>query len=191
MKKIFLLTALLAAIGVVNAAEIKSGSASATWDATAVKDTTSQLVVTPLGSIHLKYAEGIKSFNTQEGLFDVAVRGVPNATDFKLSAKLGSNTLNNIITTEKSQLNVGVRWKGQDVTAATPTVLVDTKNGPKSAFTKITSALQTETADQDSFTFYISDAKDGTGPIAFDKLPDGRWTGQVTVDFDAVWSDNK
>ncbi len=40
-----------------------------------LKDTTSKLVVTPLGSLAFQYAEGIKGFNSQKGLFDVAIEG--------------------------------------------------------------------------------------------------------------------
>ncbi len=43
-----------------------------------LKDTTSKLVVTPLGSLAFQYAEGIKGFNSQKGLFDVAIEGGHN-----------------------------------------------------------------------------------------------------------------
>ncbi len=188
MKKLILAAAILASFGVANAADLKTASATASWDATVTKDTKTQLVVTPMGSINLKYAAGLKAFNTQDGLFDVAVRAVPTATDFKLTAQLGNNTLNNVVATEKTKLDIGVRWKGVDLTKTAPTVLVDTKAGPKTAFQKITSALATETADQDSFNFYVSAAKNDTTTVAFDALPDGIWNGQVQVNFDAVWS---
>jgi hypothetical protein len=50
------------------------------------KDTTSKLVVTPLGSLAFQYAEGIKGFNSQKGLFDVAIEGDATATAFKLTS---------------------------------------------------------------------------------------------------------
>ncbi|STV79436.1 fimbrillin MatB [Klebsiella michiganensis] len=52
------------------------------------KDTTSKLVVTPLGSLAFQYAEGVKGFNSQKGLFDVAIEGDATATAFKLTSRL-------------------------------------------------------------------------------------------------------
>jgi hypothetical protein len=71
-------------MGVAQAADV-TAQAVATWSATA-KDTTSKLVVTPLGSLAFQYAEGIKGFNSQKGLFDVAIEGDATATAFKLTS---------------------------------------------------------------------------------------------------------
>lgn len=46
-------------------ADTRVAQATATWQATAIKDTTSMLVVTPLKSLTFNYAEGQKSFNQQ------------------------------------------------------------------------------------------------------------------------------
>ncbi|WP_252494503.1 common pilus major fimbrillin subunit EcpA, partial [Escherichia coli] len=51
-------------MGVAQAADV-TAQAVATWSATAKKDTTSKLVVTPLGSLAFQYAEGIKGLNLQ------------------------------------------------------------------------------------------------------------------------------
>ncbi|MDU2098877.1 MAG: common pilus major fimbrillin subunit EcpA, partial [Staphylococcus sp.] len=77
MKKKVIAIALVTAfagMGVAQAADV-TAQAVATWSATAKKDTSSKLVVTPLGSLAFQYAEGIKGFNSQKGLFDVAVEG--------------------------------------------------------------------------------------------------------------------
>lgn len=77
MKKKVLAIALVTVftgMGVAQAADV-TAQAVATWSATAKKDTTSKLVVTPLGSLAFQYAEGIKGFNSQKGLFDVAIEG--------------------------------------------------------------------------------------------------------------------
>ncbi|WP_411755212.1 common pilus major fimbrillin subunit EcpA, partial [Serratia sp. (in: enterobacteria)] len=69
MKKITLALAIVSAfavVGTVQAAEV-TAQALATWSATAKKDTTSKLVVTPIGSLSFQYAEGIKGFNSQKG----------------------------------------------------------------------------------------------------------------------------
>jgi len=64
------LITMFSSIGVAQAADI-SAQAVATWSATAKKDTTSKLVVTPLGSLAFQYAEGINGFNSEKGLFDI------------------------------------------------------------------------------------------------------------------------
>lgn len=100
---------------------------AATWQATAIKDTTSMLVVTPLKSLTFNYAEGQKSFNQQNGAFDIAIQGQSGATDFKLSSKLIANTLAR--TTDDSTLTVGVKWNGEDLSKTTDVVLIDTSKG--------------------------------------------------------------
>lgn len=86
MKKKVLAIALVTVftgMGVAQAADV-TAQAVATWSATAKKDTTSKLVVTPLGSLAFQYAEGIKGFNSQKGLFDVAIevtQRLPPLTD--------------------------------------------------------------------------------------------------------------
>lgn len=95
MKKKVLAIALVTVftgMGVAQAADV-TAQAVATWSATAKKDTTSKLVVTPLGSLAFQYAEGIKGFNSQKGLFDVAIEGDSTATAFKLTSRLITNTL--------------------------------------------------------------------------------------------------
>ncbi len=92
-------------------ADTRVAQATATWQATAIKDTTSMLVVTPLKSLTFNYAEGQKSFNQQNGAFDIAIQGQSGATDFKLSSKLIANTLAR--TTDDSTLTVGVKWNGK------------------------------------------------------------------------------
>ncbi len=60
----------------------------------------------PLGSPAFQYAEGIKGFNSQKGLFDVAIEGDATATAFKLTSRLITNTLTQL-DTSGSTLNVG------------------------------------------------------------------------------------
>lgn len=121
MKKKVLAIALVTVftgMGVAQAADV-TAQAVATWSATAKKDTTSKLVVTPLGSLAFQYAEGIKGFNSQKGLFDVAIEGDSTATAFKLTSRLITNTLTQL-DTSGSTLNVGVDYNGAAV-EKTPT----------------------------------------------------------------------
>ncbi|VTN13236.1 Meningitis associated and temperature regulated protein B [Raoultella terrigena] len=118
-------------VGAVQAADV-TAQAVATWSATAKKDTTSKLVVTPLGSLAFQYAEGIKGFNSQKGLFDVAIEGDATATAFKLTSRLITNTLTQL-DTSGSTLSVGVDYNGESVEKSADTTMIDTANGKLAA----------------------------------------------------------
>lgn len=193
MKKKLALMFLVSAFSATNAFADVNASATATWDVTATKDTTSALVVTPLSSLNFQYAEGIKSFNTQDGAFDITIQGQDTATDFELNAQLISNTLTST-TGDGSTLDVGVSWNGDALNKANETVLVSTSGGK-------TSGLEGLVADgayngtervsaQSNFKFTIDSAtSDGTTVVNdFSDLPDGYWTGDVKVQFNATWT---
>ncbi|HFV0114085.1 TPA: common pilus major fimbrillin subunit EcpA, partial [Escherichia coli] len=159
MKKKVLAIALVTVftgMGVAQAADV-TAQAVATWSATAKKDTTSKLVVTPLGSLAFQYAEGIKGFNSQKGLFDVAIEGDSTATAFKLTSRLITNTLTQL-DTSGSTLNVGVDYNGAAVEKTGDTVMIDTANGVLggnlSPLANGYNASNRTTA-QDGFTFSI------------------------------------
>ncbi len=188
MKKTALFLILFAAISGANAAD-KVSTATATWDATARKDTTAQLTVTPLGSLSFTYAPGIKAFNQVDGTFDVAVKGVADAEGFKLTSKLNSNTLSSLVSDNKQKLDVGARWQGQELSKDKEVTLVDTANNITSGFTGITNDLTEDGSSRGRFTFYVSGAKDETdAEVALATLPDGEWQGDVSVDFVATWT---
>lgn len=182
----------LSAIGTASAAE---SSAVATWSATAKKDTTSALVVTPLNSLTFDYAAGIGangSFNTQKGLFDVRIEGdATAATGFTLKAQKVSSTITHL--SDPSTLDVGVLWNGQRLDNSAYVMLIDTAAGVDglnlSPIASNYNVAGSHTA-QESFTFDIQDGTlDGTTSIAgeFNTLPDGLWQGEVKVKFVAEW----
>ncbi|WP_159871832.1 MULTISPECIES: common pilus major fimbrillin subunit EcpA [unclassified Raoultella] len=178
-------------VGAVQAADV-TAQAVATWSATAKKDTTSKLVVTPLGSLAFQYAEGIKGFNSQKGLFDVAIKGDATATAFKLTSRLITNTLTQL-DTSGSTLSVGVDYNGESVEKSTDTTMIDTANGKLGGNL---SALANgynqagRTTAQDGFNFSIvSGTTDGTTAVTdYSTLPEGIWSGDVSVQFDATWT---
>ena len=177
MKKKVLAIALVTAftgMGVAQAADV-TAQAVATWSATAKKDTTSKLVVTPLGSLAFQYAEGIKGFNSQKGLFDVAIEGDTTATAFKLTSRLITNTLTQL-DTSGSTLSVGVDYN-------------NIMGGNLSALANGYNASGRTTA-QDGFTFsIISGTTNGTTAVTdYSTLPEGIWSGDVSVQFDATWT---
>ena len=135
MKKKVLAIALVTVFtgtGVAQAADV-TAQAVATWSATAKKDTTSKLVVTPLGSLAFQYAEGIKGFNSQKGLFVLGGNLSPLANGYNASNR---------------------------------------------------------TTAQDGFTFsIISGTTNGTTAVTdYSTLPEGIWSGDVSVQFDATWT---
>lgn len=194
MKKKVLAIALVTAfagMGVAQAADV-TAQAVATWSATAKKDTTSKLVVTPLGSLAFQYAEGIKGFNTQKGLFDVAIEGDTTATGFKLTSRLITNTLTQL-DTSGSTLNVGVDYNGVAVEKNGDTTMIDTAAGTLGGnLSALSNGYKTagRTTAQDGFTFsIISGTTDGTADVSdYSTLPEGIWSGDVSVQFDATWT---
>ncbi|HBM3184795.1 TPA: fimbrial protein [Klebsiella oxytoca] len=182
---VFACTNAMAAIETVNA------SATASWDASAVKDTKSTLVVTPLKSLSFQYAEGIKAFNTQDGAFDITIQGQSGATDFKLTSQVVTNTLAR--TTDASTLNVGVAWNGEKLSKTTPVTLIDTdanvSAGLDALAVSTAYAGDARTSTQGKFTFNIDSAtSDGSQAADFASLTDGYWNGDVKVQFNAVWT---
>lgn len=194
MKNKVLAMAIVAAFVGFNTAQAADTTAQAvaTWSATAKKDTTSKLVVTPLGSLTFQYAEGVKGFNSQKGLYDVSIEGDTTATSFKLTSRLLTNTLTQL-DASGSTLTVGVDYNGKSVESSADTVMIDTAN---SIMGGNLSALATgykttgRTSAQDAFTFsIIGGTSDGSTAVTdYSKLPDGIWSGDVSVQFDATWT---
>jgi len=191
MKKILLVSAVAAAFVSINAMADITASATASWDASATKDTTSALVVTPLKSLTFQYAEGIKAFNNQKGAFDITVEGQSGATDFTLTSQIVSNTLSR--TTDASTLDVGVNWNGTALNKTTPVTMIDTANNISAGLDVL--AVSTAYAGservstQGNFDFSIDSAtSDGSTQTEFSELTDGYWSGDVRVQFTAVWT---
>lgn len=168
--------------------------ATATWKASAKKDTSSDLVVTPLGSLAFQYAEGIKGFNIIDGLFDVTVQGYNSVTDpiteFTLKAKKLSGTLNHM--GGGSTVDVGVFWMGQPVASTGYTTLIDTKagitGGNLSPLAQGFNVNGQRTSAQGAFSFNVDSATVNGSTSSFDALPDGIWSGEVNVEFIANWA---
>ncbi|WP_342321214.1 common pilus major fimbrillin subunit EcpA [Kosakonia sp. BYX6] len=192
MKRNLLILALITSfgMGVTQAADI-TASAVATWAATAKKDTTSKLIVTPLGSLSFQYAEGVRGFNTQKGLFDVAIEGETSATSFKLTSRLVSSTLTQL-DGSGSTLEVGVNYMGEAVGKASDLVMIDTANGKNVGLGALANnyAQSGRVTAQDAFTFSVVNATtDGSTPAKdLSVLPEGIWSGDVSVQFDATWT---
>jgi len=185
----------LSALSVAHAAET---TASATWQASATKDSDSDLVVTPTRALNFVY-----SANT--GLFDVAIRGDhSSATSFKLEAIVddSDNTLFSV-GGEATKLKVGARFGGTDLGSIGGTVgtkstawttLVDSSNntGVSSGLWNLTTSAgataNTEVTGQDKFVFYVDSAQDSTGAAKeFKDLTNSLWEGTVSVAFRATW----
>lgn len=191
MKKITLALTALACFGAVNTANAAAtASATATWSATAKKDTSSALVVTPLNSLSFDYANGLKAFNTQKGMFDVKIEGDATTTNFTLKAQKVTGTLNHL--SDASTLEVGVLWNGEVLTKNSAVTLIDTAasiNGQNLAPLATNFNVAGEQTAQESFTFNIESAtSDGTTEVTdLATLPEGIWSGEVKVSFVAEW----
>lgn len=167
-----------------------TASATAKWDATATKDTQSILVVTPLKSLSFQYAEGLKAFNQQNGAFDVTIQGQAGATDFELTSKLVTNTLTR--TGDDSTLDVGVAWNGEKLTKVNEITLINAANNISAGLDGLAQESAYASTDRSSaqgtFTFTVDSATKDGGTTTFDQLADGRWDGEVAVQFTANWT---
>ncbi|WP_369310004.1 common pilus major fimbrillin subunit EcpA [Providencia rettgeri] len=192
MVSVLLSGVIAASFATVANADTRTAQATATWQATAIKDTTSMLVVTPLKSLTFNYAEGQKSFNQQNGAFDVAIQGQSGATDFKLTSKIIANTLAR--TTDDSTLEVGVKWNGTDLDTATDTTLISVADGITSGLDNLAADgvfnSSDRATDRGEFTFVIAKAKMAGTAAEFKDLADGVWDGDVKVQFTANWEGN-
>jgi Mat/Ecp fimbriae major subunit len=170
-----------------------TASATAKWDATAVKDTKSALVVTPIKSLSFQYAEGLQSFNTQNGIFDVTIQGQSGSTDFELTSQVISDTLSR--STDASTLQVGISWNGKKLSKNTTTTLINTNTGINVGLEGLSVASAYASSDrtsaQGTFVFSIDSATaDGTTAAEYKDLADGMWNGEVAVQFTAVWTES-
>ncbi|MEQ4763051.1 common pilus major fimbrillin subunit EcpA [Klebsiella aerogenes] len=191
MKNIFIAAFVASAFISTYAIADVTASATASWDASATKDTTSALVVTPLKSLTFQYADGIKAFNSQKGAFDITIQGQSGATDFMLTSQIVNNTLSR--TTDTSTLDVGIKWNGVALNKTSPTTMIDTANNISAGLDALSVSTAYAGADrvstQGNFDFTIDSAtSDGTTPAEFKDLTDGYWSGDVRVQFTAVWT---
>lgn len=192
MKKTAFIFALMATFTTGSVQAGVTAQAVATWSATAKKDTSSKLIVTPLGSLSFQYAQGIGGFGSQKGLFDVALEGEPQTTAFKLTSRLLANTLTQL-NGSGSTLDVGVSYLGTTLSKSSDTVMIDTANGILGGnLSPLGNGYNTpgRTAAQDSFTFsIINGTVDGSTQASdFSQLPEGIWSGDVSVQFDTTWT---
>ncbi|MCX8958056.1 common pilus major fimbrillin subunit EcpA [Erwinia psidii] len=193
MKRLVLVTSLAAALSCANAVADITTSATASWDASATKDTTSSLIVTPLKSLSFQYAESIAAFNSQEGAFDITIQGQDGATDFTLTSQIISNTLSR--STDDSTLNVGVKWNGGSLSKTAAITMIDTAKSQSSGLDTLASPTAFAGSERVSalgaFNFTVDSAtSDGSTAAKFSDLADGYWSGDVKVQFTAVWSES-
>lgn len=172
------------------AADPVTASATASWDASATKDTTSLLVVTPLRSVSFEYAEGLKAFNSQDGAFDITIQGQENASDFVLTSQLVTNTLTRA--TDNSTLEVGVAWNGEKLSKTAPVTMIDIDNNISAGLESLAAGYDNNvdrTSTQSAFLFTVDSAtSDGSTATPFASLADGYWNGDVKVQFTAEWT---
>ncbi|WP_434658930.1 common pilus major fimbrillin subunit EcpA [Klebsiella sp. MISC125] len=172
------------------AADPVTASATASWDASATKDTTSLLVVTPLRSVSFEYAEGLKAFNSQDGAFDITIQGQAGASDFVLTSQLVTNTLNRAA--DGSTLEVGVAWNGAKLSKTTPVTMVNIGSNITAGLENLAAGYAdnvNRTSTQSAFLFTVDSAtSNGTTATPFASLADGYWNGDVKVQFTAEWT---
>ncbi|PNL49545.1 fimbrial protein [Proteus mirabilis] len=185
MKKLTLAVLAVAIMGATTLAQADTRKANtvASWDAKAIKDTKSMLVVTPLKSLVFNYAEGVKGFNTQDGAFDITIQGQEKATDFKLTSKVISNELRN--SADNSVLTVKTDWNGKTLSSHQETVILDNQKGINKGLVVETKATEKSELKnlQSAFLFNVINRTEPTTT-----LPEGLWEGTLRIEFTSKWS---
>lgn len=163
----------------------------AIWSVIVKKDIISKLVVTLFGSLAFQYVEGIKGFNLQKGLFDVVIEGDLTVIVFKLILRFIINILIQLDILGFI-LNVGVDYNGAVVEKIGDIVMIDIVNGVLGGnFSSLVNGynVSNRIIVQDGFIFFIiSGIINGIiVVIDYSILSEGIWSGDVSVQFDAIW----
>ncbi len=123
----------------------------------------------------------------------MAIEGDSTATALKLTSRLIARHITPL-DTSGSTLNVGRHYNGAAVEKTGDTVMIDTANGilggNLSPLANGYNASNRTTA-QDGFTFTImAGTANGTTAVTDcgTLLPEGIWSGDVSVQFDATWT---
>ncbi|QIG04849.1 common pilus major fimbrillin subunit EcpA [Proteus sp. ZN5] len=174
-----LMTAFTATAAFANTSSIQT---VASWQATAVKKPQSELGVTPLNALHFEVTENNR-FNEQNGTFDITVKDIEGATDFKLTSKVISNELRNAA--DNSVLTVKTDWNGKTLSSHQETVILDNQKGINKGLVVETKATEKSELKnlQSAFLFNVIN---GTQPTA--SLPEGLWEGALRIEFTSKWS---
>ncbi|HEJ9486277.1 TPA: fimbrial protein [Proteus mirabilis] len=185
MKKTRILLGLLLASFATTATYANSTTSIQTvanWHVTAMKKPQSELGVTPLNALHFEVTENNR-FNEQNGTFDITVKDIEGATDFKLTSKVISNELRN--SADNSVLTVKTDWNGKTLSSHQETVILDNQKGINKGLVVETKATEKSELKnlQSAFLFNVIN---GTQPTA--SLPEGLWEGALRIEFTSKWS---
>lgn len=165
-------------------AETSSLQTTTSWRATAIKKPQSELGVTPLNPLHFEFADNGNQFKTQNGAFDITIKDVEGATDFKLTTKIVSNELRN--TADNSVLTVNTNWNGKSLSSHNETTILDNQKGINRGLVVSNNAEKSELKNiQNAFLFNIMN-ETKTAQLA--SLPDGNWEGTLRIEFTSKWS---
>lgn len=184
MKNLTLLLSALFTTFIVTSAHAETSllQTTATWHATAIKKPQSELGVTPLNSLHFEFTEN-QHFNAQNGAFDITVKDIEGATDFKLSSKIISNELRN--SADNSVLTVKTDWNGKTLSHTQETVILDNQKGINSGLVVENKATEKSELKNLQSAFLFNVIK---GSQHVDSLPEGQWEGNLRIEFTSKWS---
>ena len=185
MKKNRLLLGLLLASFTTTATYANSTTSIQTvanWHATAVKKPQSELGVTPLNALHFELTEH-DHFDQQNGAFNITVKDIEGATDFKLTSKVISNELRN--SADNSVLTVKTDWNGKTLSSYQEIVILDNLKGiNKGLVVENKASEKSELKNlQSAFLFNVI-----TGAQPTISLAEGLWQGTLRLEFTSKWS---
>lgn len=190
MKKInVLVCSVICGLGLTSVAAMAADTslnASANWQVNAVKDSKHGLIVEPNGSVNLSFNPIDKKWTTGSAPFKISVMGQTGDT-MKLEAQLASPVALVNGLDGKSKLNLGA-YAGQvpltvskyaDIMAANALGLAGVLNG--------NTGVMEQSASKLTISAVGGVGTDGSS-VAADAVPDGKYSGDLQVDFQATWS---
>ncbi|WP_421218293.1 common pilus major fimbrillin subunit EcpA [Aeromonas enteropelogenes] len=160
-------------------------TASASWDVSAVKDSTAGIVITPTGELNFIYNPVTKTWNSQKAPFDLALLAPADATSFTLQAQIGSGHTLSQVGNPAATYDVVPRASSVELTR---TEFQDIFEYLPNLSTMTGMVAEGESAST-WFNVDIKPLNSAAGVPATDEsaMTDGTYKGTLDVDFKAVW----
>lgn len=205
MKNKVIIAAMVSAFVAIPAAQATNltDHTTVTWDISAKKTSTATLAVEAAndGEVSFSFDPTTNQFGEEESFINVMVHGDGSATAFKLVATLGDKTLTHDNGASVSTLTVGMLYNVYDTTTpvfGSSFTLLDstiprsvTSDAMKALINGVNPRYKRNTTSTGNDLLYfkvVSGNANNTAVTDLSKLPNGNWSGNLTVNFTATWT---
>ncbi|WP_145552000.1 common pilus major fimbrillin subunit EcpA [Yersinia mollaretii] len=206
MKNTVIIAAIVSAFVAIPAAQAVNVTdhATVTWGVSAKKTSTASLAVVADngGEVEFNFDPVTNKFGMEKSFIDVTIGGDGSSSAFKLVATLGNKILTHDDGANISTLTVGMLYNLYEATTPTAgstftllnstdsqSVLNDAMKHLINGTTNPRFKRETKSNGADILFFRIeSGTANGTAVPNLYNLPNGNWSGDVTVNFTATWT---